>query len=36
MSDLLTPAREAIENSELDVSITTTPGTLKIIKRNHN
>ena len=36
MSDLLTPTREAIENSELDVSITTTPGTLKIIKRNRN
>lgn len=36
MSDLLTPTREAIENDELDVSITTTPGTLKIIKRNRN
>lgn len=36
MSDLLTPTREAIINSQADVSITTTPGTLKIIKRNRN
>ncbi len=36
MSDLLTPTREAIINSQTDVSITTTPGTLKIIKRNRN
>lgn len=36
MSELLTPTREAILSSQTDVSITTTPGTLKIIKRNRN
>lgn len=36
MSDILTPTREAFLSSQADVSITTTPGTLKIIKRNRN
>ncbi len=36
MSEILTPTREAILNSQTDVSITTIPGTLKIIKRNRN
>jgi len=36
MSDILTANREAFLNSQTDASITTTPGTLKIIKRNRN